>query len=96
MKNLQIIENGIGGYCDSYNIDRFEVDGVNVASRFTHYMDANRRYYIIPCDRPDEVLSVFGGLKLEEDEPGTLLLRNSDDVTALNVGVYAAGLPFGG
>mgnify|MGYP001782044746 CR=1 FL=1 len=89
---MQIVECGWGGYCDSFRVDKMIVDECVIAYRHTHYIDTSRRYYIIPCDHPCEVLEVFGNYMLEEDEPGTLLLRQADDVTAANIGVYAAVL----
>lgn len=92
--NFQIVNRGIGGYCDAYNIDALELRNVVVAVRFARWDNGSRKYYEIPVSVKNQaaVIAAFPGLNIIEDEPGAVLLRNSDDETAVKVGMFAAEL----
>lgn len=92
--NTQIVNRGIGGYCDAYNIDSLEVCNVVVAVRFAHWDNDSRKYYEVPVSVKNQtsVIAAFPELDITEDEPGAVLLRNCDDETAVKVGMFAAEL----
>ncbi len=89
--NIQIVNRGIGGCCDKYNVDSIEVNGVVIAVRFTRWDDESRKYYEIPASVKNQaaVIAAFPELDITEDEPGAILLRNADDKTAVKVGMFA-------
>lgn len=92
--NIQIVNRGIGGCCDKYNVDSIEVNGVVIAVRFTRWDNESRKYYEIPVSVKNQaaVIAAFPELDITEDEPGAILLRNADDKTAVKVGMFAAEL----
>ena len=92
--NTQIVNRGIGGCCDKYNVDSIEVNGVIIAVRFTRWDNESRKYYEIPVSVKNQaaVIAAFPELDITEDEPGAILLRNADDETAVKVGAFAAEL----
>lgn len=93
--NFQIVDRGIGGYCNTYNIDSLETNGVVIAVRFARWNDADRKYYEIPVSVENQgaVIAAFPELDIEIDEPGAVVLRGCrDDDTAAKVGKYAAEL----
>ena len=92
--NTQIVNRGIGGCCDKYNVDSIEVNGVVIAVRFTRWDNESRKYYEIPVSVKNQaaVIAAFPELDITEDEPGAILLRNADDETTVKVGMFAAEL----
>lgn len=93
--NYQIVDRGLGGFGDLYNIDSLEVCNVVVAVRFTHWSNKSRKpYYEIPVSEKSQsaVIAAFPGLDIKEDEPGAILLYGCDDKTAVKVGMFAAEL----